>query len=96
MRIKGFKIGGKGGKGEVNATIYIVDSTTGMVLASKSVVGTHKRKGLGVGSGWPRKVICPNRWSRSPGGPMVDGARHRKDPARGPELRHRPGDQRGR
>jgi len=55
VRIKGFKIGGKGGKGEVNATIYIVDSTTGQVLASKSVVGTHKRKGLGVGynaGGW--------------------------------------------
>jgi hypothetical protein len=55
VRIKGFKIGGKGGKGEVNATIYIVDSTTGQVLASQSVVGTHKRKGLGVGydtGGW--------------------------------------------
>ena len=55
VRIKGFKIGGKGGKGEVNATIYLVDSTTGQVLASESVVGTHKRKGLGVGynaGGW--------------------------------------------
>ncbi len=49
IRVKGFKIGGKGGQGEVNATIYIVDSTTGQVLASKSVVGTSKRKGLGVG-----------------------------------------------
>ena len=55
VRIKGFKIGGKGGKGEVNATIYMVDSTTGQVVASQSVVGTHKRKGLGVGynaGGW--------------------------------------------
>jgi curli biogenesis system outer membrane secretion channel CsgG len=55
VRIKGFRVGGKGGKGEVNATIYIVDSTTGQVLASKSVVGTHKRKGLNVGydtGGW--------------------------------------------
>ena len=49
IRVKGFKIGGGGGKGEVNATIYIVDSTTGQVLASKSVVGTHKRQNLGVG-----------------------------------------------
>jgi curli biogenesis system outer membrane secretion channel CsgG len=49
IRIKGFKIGGKGGKGEVNATIYMVDSTTGQVVASTNVVGTHKRKGLGVG-----------------------------------------------
>ena len=55
IRVKGFKIGGGGGKGEVNATIYIVDSTTGQVVASKSVVGTHKRKNLGVGynaGGW--------------------------------------------
>jgi curli biogenesis system outer membrane secretion channel CsgG len=49
IRIKGFNIGGSGGKGEVNATIYIVDSTTGMVMASKSVVGTHERKGMNVG-----------------------------------------------
>ena len=49
VRIKGFRIGGSGGKGEVNATIYIVDSTTGQVVASKSVVGTHKRKAMDVG-----------------------------------------------
>ena len=55
VRVKGFKIGGGGGKGEVNATIYIVDSTTGQVVSSKSVVGTHKRSSLGVGynaGGW--------------------------------------------
>jgi curli biogenesis system outer membrane secretion channel CsgG len=55
IRVKGFKIGGGGGKGEVNATIYIVDSTTGQVVASKSVVGTHKRKSLSTGynaGGW--------------------------------------------
>ena len=49
VRIQGFTIGGSGGKGEVNATIYVVDSTTGQVLASTSVVGTHKRSSLGVG-----------------------------------------------
>ena len=49
FRIKGIRIGGGGGKGEVNATIYIVDSTTGQVVASKSVVGTHKRKAFDAG-----------------------------------------------
>lgn len=49
IRIKGIRLGGSGGKGEVNATIYIVDSTTGQVLASKSVVGTHERKSMDVG-----------------------------------------------
>jgi curli biogenesis system outer membrane secretion channel CsgG len=50
-----FRVGGKGGKGEVNATIYVVDSTTGQILASKSVVGTSKQKGMSLGysgSGW--------------------------------------------
>ncbi len=49
VRIHGFRIGGGGKKGEVNATIYIVDSTTGQVLASTSVVGTSKDRGLHVG-----------------------------------------------
>ncbi len=49
VRIKGFNIGGKGGKGEVNATIYVVDSTTGMVLASTNVVGVAKKKGANFG-----------------------------------------------
>jgi len=55
VRIKGIRIGGKGGKGEINATIYVVDSTTGQVLASTSVVGTSKQKGMSLGysgAGW--------------------------------------------
>ena len=49
VRIKGFRVGGKGGKSEINVTIYMVDSTTGQILASKSVVGTAKKKGASVG-----------------------------------------------
>lgn len=49
IRIHGFRIGGGGKKGEVNATIYVVDSTTGQVLASTSVVGTSKDRGLHIG-----------------------------------------------
>jgi curli biogenesis system outer membrane secretion channel CsgG len=45
----GIHVGGHGGKGEINATIYIVDSTTGQVLASKSVIGTSTQKGISVG-----------------------------------------------
>jgi len=55
LNIGGVRLGGAGGKGEVNATIYIVDSTTGQVLASKSVVGVSTKKGLDVGysgGGW--------------------------------------------
>jgi curli biogenesis system outer membrane secretion channel CsgG len=49
VRIKGFKVGGKKGKGEVNATIYMVESTTGQILASTNVVGTSQQKGMNVG-----------------------------------------------
>ena len=49
IAVHGIRLGGGGGKGEINATIYIVDSTTGQVLASKSVVGTASKRSLGVG-----------------------------------------------
>ena len=49
VRIKGFKVGGKGGKSEINVTIYMVDSTTGQIVASKSVVGNAKSRGASVG-----------------------------------------------
>jgi len=65
IRIKGFKIGGGGGKGEVNATIYIVDSTTGQIMASKSVVGTHKRSAMNVG-------YATGDWGASFGGDKKD------------------------
>lgn len=45
IRIKGFRVGGSKDKAEINATIYMVDSTTGQVLASKSVVGKAGRRG---------------------------------------------------
>ena len=65
IRIKGFRIGGSGGTGEVNATISIVDSTTAQVLASTSVTGTHERKGMNVG-------YATGDWGASFGG-------HKKD-----------------
>jgi curli biogenesis system outer membrane secretion channel CsgG len=65
VSIKGFRIGGGGGKGEVNATIYMVDSTTGQVLASKSVVGTHKRSAMNVG-------YATGDWGASFGGDKKD------------------------
>lgn len=49
INLGGLRVGGGGGKGEVNATIYVVDSTTGQVLASKSVVGVATKKGISVG-----------------------------------------------
>jgi curli biogenesis system outer membrane secretion channel CsgG len=55
IRVKGIRIRGNKGKSEINATIYVVDSTTGQVMASTSVVGESNRKGgsLGYsGSNW--------------------------------------------
>lgn len=53
ISIGGVTLGSRGGKGEVNATIYVVDASTGQVLASKNVVGVSTKKGLSLGySGW--------------------------------------------
>lgn len=45
----GIRIGGKSSTAEINAVIYVVDSTTGQVKASKKVVGQVKSSGLSVG-----------------------------------------------
>jgi curli biogenesis system outer membrane secretion channel CsgG len=49
LSIRGFRIGGSTDTAEINAVIYVVDSTTGQVLASKKVVGQASRSGLDVG-----------------------------------------------
>ena len=49
LSFKGIRIGGSGGKAEVNITIYLVDSETGQVKASQKVVGVAGRRGLDVG-----------------------------------------------
>ncbi|MFA5042563.1 MAG: CsgG/HfaB family protein [Kiritimatiellia bacterium] len=49
VNVMGFRIGGSGDKAEINATIYIIDSTTGQVKAQTKVVGKAGRKGLNVG-----------------------------------------------
>jgi hypothetical protein len=49
------RVGGAKDKAEINATIYLVDSTTGQVKASTSVTGVAGRKGAAVGysgNGW--------------------------------------------
>lgn len=47
--IKGFRIGVGGDAAEINAVVYVVDSTTGQVVASKKVTGVAKTGGLTVG-----------------------------------------------
>jgi hypothetical protein len=46
---KGFKVGIKGGTAEINAIMYIVDSSTGQVIASKKCYGKVSKKGLSLG-----------------------------------------------
>jgi len=48
-------LGGGGSKSEVNVTMYMVDSTTGQIMASKSVVGKSNSSGGAIGysgNGW--------------------------------------------
>ena len=49
LNFKGISIGGDAGGAEINVTIYIVDSTTGQVKGSKSVVGKSGKRGLSLG-----------------------------------------------
>ena len=46
---KGLTLGGDAGSAEINITIYLVDSATGQVKASKSVIGKSGKKGLTLG-----------------------------------------------
>lgn len=46
---KGIRIGGNAGSAEINVTVYVVDSTTGQVKGSKSVVGKSGKRGLKLG-----------------------------------------------
>ena len=46
---KGITIGGDAGEAEINITIYLVDTTTGQVKASKSVIGKSGKRGLSLG-----------------------------------------------
>jgi curli biogenesis system outer membrane secretion channel CsgG len=49
VSIRGIRVGGGGGRAEINMTVYLVDTTTGQVVASKSVTGSSGRRGLGLG-----------------------------------------------
>ncbi|MFA5423913.1 MAG: CsgG/HfaB family protein, partial [Phycisphaerae bacterium] len=49
INIQGIQLGGAKDTAEINITIYLVDSETGQVKASKSVIGKSKREGGGIG-----------------------------------------------
>ena len=49
LSFKGFSIGGDKGSAEINITIYLVDTTTGQVKASKTVIGKSGNGGLRFG-----------------------------------------------
>jgi curli biogenesis system outer membrane secretion channel CsgG len=47
--IGGFRIGASGSNAEINAVLYVVDSTTGQVVASKKCYGKVSETGLSLG-----------------------------------------------
>ena len=47
--LSGVSIGGSAGGAEINITIYVCDSATGQVKASKSVIGKSGKRGLKLG-----------------------------------------------
>ncbi len=49
LHFKGISFGGHKASAEVNITIYLVNSETGQVVASKKIVGKSGKRGIGVG-----------------------------------------------
>ncbi len=49
IAFKGIRVGGSKASAEVNITMYLVDSGTGQVVASKKVEGKSGKRGIGVG-----------------------------------------------
>ena len=49
LNFMGIHVGGDTGSAEINFTIYIIDSETGQVVASKSVVGESGKRGYKLG-----------------------------------------------
>jgi len=49
VRVGRFRVGGKAKKSKISGTVYVVDSTTGAVSASKNFEATISSKGLSVG-----------------------------------------------
>jgi len=49
VQFKGIRLGGSKASAEVSITIYLVDSETGQVVASKKVEGKSGKRGIGVG-----------------------------------------------
>lgn len=49
VSFKGIRLGAKGGSSEINVVMYIVDSSTGQIMASKKCYGKINNTGLSVG-----------------------------------------------
>jgi curli biogenesis system outer membrane secretion channel CsgG len=49
FNVKGFRLGMQSNSAEINAVMYVVDSSTGQVMASKTCYGKVTKKGLGLG-----------------------------------------------
>lgn len=47
--IKGFRVGAKTSNAEINTIVYVIDSSTGQVVASKKCYGKIKKTGLSFG-----------------------------------------------
>ncbi|MGN1358903.1 MAG: CsgG/HfaB family protein [Kiritimatiellia bacterium] len=49
LGFRGISLGASGGSAEINITIYLVDTATGQVKASKTVIGNSGKRGLKLG-----------------------------------------------
>ncbi len=74
ISIKGFKIGAESDTAQINAVIYIVDSTTGQVAASRKVKGEATKFGVGLGMSSSQGNVDLGRYANTNVGSAIENA----------------------
>lgn len=72
--IKGFKLGTESDTAQINAVIYVVDSTTGQVVASRKVKGEASKFGVDMGMSSNRGSMDLGRYSNTNVGTAIEKA----------------------
>jgi curli biogenesis system outer membrane secretion channel CsgG len=74
IAVRGFKIGTDSESAQINAVIYVVDSSTGQVAASRRVNGEASRTGLDMGLSTGQGTMDLGRYSNTNVGTAIENA----------------------
>ena len=74
INIKGFTFGAESDTAQINAVIYIIDSSTGQVTASRKVKGEATKFGVGVGMSSSQGSVDLGRYANTNIGTAIENA----------------------